>query len=544
LGVLVQGYSSADAGMRSASVLCIARVLFEQSELELVSRGALPRLVLATLSLLPEAPPEVARAVILFVRIALRIAAPPVASGLVPSICRVIFSTDSAIRRRIRLPLRNLLDVLVRRFSEAAVRPYVPVDDAALFRYVVRMRRRVEKKQQSHLDQIRQASAADADADGAGGLTADGAMRALQSALTGETEAAASSRAAGVLGGVSLAPSVGGDGRFVVGGDKAARIAAAVRAASAPGAARSDRDEAFEELLNDDGDEEAMAMTAAMTEADHGTGAGMSSARGAGTVVTARSARRAGLAARALAGQTWLVGGRGTDPTDLLDSTALAGALTTDPRAAARQGKRGRAELEKRRRDKDLSVGVAVTEEGVVVVTADDAVRDASGAPVTAAAVARGGTVADNDDDMDSDDEIVGRDGLTASRRAGARAMGGRRGRGGASASSSAGAGRSASRGRGRGEGAAGGARGGRGPERGRSARGRTDPHGGKAYKNKSGKGDARRSGQALEPYAYVPLSGGGNMTGKFGDVTASTMGSRKAGKRSASASRGKRTKR
>ncbi len=484
LRTLMAGYASPDASLRAASALCAARVIFEHSDKPIVL-AALPRIVGTTALLLRTATPEVARAAILFDRIALRVASPPLARALVPAILASVFSAPDAARRRIRPPTRNLLDVVVRRFGEQAAAPHVPASDVALFKYVAKMRRRTDRKRSNHLDQVREAAAAAAREDGG---MADAASAA---ALAADGEASA--------------PAVAtADGRYRVGGERAARIAAAAaQAASAKanggaGGASRERDEAFEELLEDD-EEEAMAMTAAMTEAGAGAGGGKS-------VVTSR---RGGLAAEAAAGRAWLVG-EGSNPTDLLDAGEVARVLSSDP-AAARRVKRNRdadEAIESRRRRKDAEAGVRLSADGKVVVTMGDAEGEG------AAAVDEGG-------EADSDDEVVGREGLTKARRQSAKAGGSSSGGAGAAASSRGRGGRDA-RGSGSGSGR------GRGQEK--APRGH---HTGEAFRSKSGKGDARRKGQTLEPYAYVPLTGGTAVLGKFDGVTASTMGSRKASKRS-----------
>jgi hypothetical protein len=451
LRMLIGALAAGDPSTQAGALVSLARVVLEHSERDVVQR-ATPRLVALSLLLLPQAActPEVARAVMLLCRVALRVVTVGMASCLMGPIVSCTLRTPSRLRSKVALTVRNLLDVSVRRFGEGAVAPFVGAEDATLFKYVTKMRRRSNRKRLG----VRA---------GAQSLEED------EEAAAGQEEEAAGEDFVGFGEPSSSSGLRRADGKFIVGGATAQRVQAAARKEQER--SKSGNDRVFDDLLADD-DEDAMAMTTALSEHP-----------GESRSVVSRRAVGRGLVAEAASGKAWI---RVDDenPTNLLDDRALAQVISTDPGSALGR-KRAREEQSVRRSKADVAAGIRVNADGRVVVSS-------SAAELAAA----------HDSDLDSDDEIVGKEGLTRARRDAARASS-------------------------------------RGRAEAKPTRRPDSKHSASAYKNRKAAGDALHKGQALEPYAFVPLEKkGASMVGKFESVTASTMGSRKASKRQSAAKR------
>lgn len=146
LQMVLGGLAARTPHMRSASVVCLSRLVFEFGRTEAVIQTAMPQLLKTVLMLLHEKAREVIKSVIGFMKLGIAMLPKEQLREFLPDITNGLLVWIGQSKNRFRAKTRIILIKLCRKYGYEEVAELVPEEDRALIKHIKKTKEREDKK--------------------------------------------------------------------------------------------------------------------------------------------------------------------------------------------------------------------------------------------------------------------------------------------------------------------------------------------------------------------------------------------------------------
>uniref|UniRef100_K3WEP6 Uncharacterized protein n=1 Tax=Globisporangium ultimum (strain ATCC 200006 / CBS 805.95 / DAOM BR144) TaxID=431595 RepID=K3WEP6_GLOUD len=146
LQMVLGGLAARTPHMRSASVVCLSRLVFEFGREEAVIQAAMPQLLKTVLMLLHEKAREVIKSVIGFMKLGIAMLPKDQLREFLPDITNGLLVWIGESKNRFRAKTRIILIKLCRKYGYDEVAELVPEEDRALIKHIKKTKEREDKK--------------------------------------------------------------------------------------------------------------------------------------------------------------------------------------------------------------------------------------------------------------------------------------------------------------------------------------------------------------------------------------------------------------
>ncbi|GAB9470174.1 hypothetical protein Gpo141_00007426 [Globisporangium polare] len=146
LQMVLGGLAARTPHMRSASVVCLSRLVFEFGRTEAVIQTAMPQLLKTVLMLLHEKAREVIKSVIGFMKLGIAMLPKEQLREFMPDITNGLLVWIGQSKNRFRAKTRIILIKLCRKYGYEEVAELVPEEDRALIKHIKKTKEREDKK--------------------------------------------------------------------------------------------------------------------------------------------------------------------------------------------------------------------------------------------------------------------------------------------------------------------------------------------------------------------------------------------------------------
>lgn len=146
LQMVLGGLAARTPHMRSASVVCLSRLVFEFGRTEAVIQTAMPELLKTVLMLLHEKAREVIKSVIGFMKLGIAMLPKEQLRAFLPDITNGLLVWIGESKNRFRAKTRIILIKLCRKYGYDEVAALVPPEDRALIKHIKKTKEREDKK--------------------------------------------------------------------------------------------------------------------------------------------------------------------------------------------------------------------------------------------------------------------------------------------------------------------------------------------------------------------------------------------------------------
>lgn len=146
LQMVLGGLAARTPHMRSASVVCLSRLVFEFGRTEAVIQAAMPELLKTVLMLLHEKAREVIKSVIGFMKLGIAMLPKEQLRAFLPDITNGLLVWIGESKNRFRAKTRIILIKLCRKYGYDEVAALVPEEDRALIKHIKKTKEREDKK--------------------------------------------------------------------------------------------------------------------------------------------------------------------------------------------------------------------------------------------------------------------------------------------------------------------------------------------------------------------------------------------------------------
>ncbi|DAZ94614.1 TPA: LOW QUALITY PROTEIN: hypothetical protein N0F65_010553 [Lagenidium giganteum] len=152
LQMVLGGLAARTPHMRSASVICLSRIVFEFGRTEVVIQQAMPQLLKTVLMLLHEKAREVIKSVIGFMKLGIAMLSSQDLEPFLPDIINGLLVWIGESKNRFRAKTRIILIKLCRKYGYEKIAEMVPPEDRALIKHIKKTKEREDKKKTAAKD--------------------------------------------------------------------------------------------------------------------------------------------------------------------------------------------------------------------------------------------------------------------------------------------------------------------------------------------------------------------------------------------------------
>lgn len=144
--MVLGGLAARTPHMRSASVICLSRLVFEFGRTDAVIQQAMPQLLKTVLMLLHEKAREVIKSVIGFMKLGIAMLPKDQLEEYLPDIINGLLVWIGESKNRFRAKTRVILIKLCRKYGYERIAELVPEEDRALIKHIKKTKEREDKK--------------------------------------------------------------------------------------------------------------------------------------------------------------------------------------------------------------------------------------------------------------------------------------------------------------------------------------------------------------------------------------------------------------
>lgn len=188
--MILGGLAARTPHMRSASVICLSRLVFEFGRTDAVIQQAMPEMLKTVLMLLHEKAREVIKSVIGFMKLGIAMLPKEELRAFLPDIINGLLVWIGESKNRFRAKTRIILIKLCRKYGYEQIAELVPEEDRALIKHIKKTKEREDKKK-AELYAARNDRSNAKDDDGAGAGTFEEFMADSDDEDVDENEVAA-----------------------------------------------------------------------------------------------------------------------------------------------------------------------------------------------------------------------------------------------------------------------------------------------------------------------------------------------------------------